>query len=452
MTDVPKIVHDRLRAPALEENRKAAEPEHPDANLLAALAEQSLTATERDGVLEHLARCEDCRETVALAIPPEDVRALPTAADDEKDETVSIPSAKKPVPHKFFAWPSLRWAALAAGVAVVGSVLLFRPVKLNRPPASPEVASTAVPSTALRARSAGPPPMTTPSANERARAAANSDEANLVIETPLSKGASPRKFAAQPTLAPAPVQAGPDMPLARNKKSSQPAETLANMPGMLARDDSVAGETGRSATLTAEVSAAVTERNEAPAIEKAKPAMQGTAQVTQVNGSPATGVNQEQATAAAMPGLQAHATTSNAKLAMDANTTSAAAFAQHNFAWTISAGVLQRSLDGGQTWQDNLHAELALLCYARNDDEIWAGGQGGALYQSVDGGLTWIQLHPTSEGRQLTTDIGRIELRNLSIGVKSGNKDTQTPSEIVVSTSNKESWTSTDGGKSWKTK
>ena len=42
---------------------------HPDADLLTAFSEQLLTGREREGVVEHLARCGDCREVVAFALP-----------------------------------------------------------------------------------------------------------------------------------------------------------------------------------------------------------------------------------------------------------------------------------------------------------------------------------------------------------------------------------------------
>lgn len=482
MTEVPKIVHDRLRAAALDPTRNAGEPAHPDANILTAFAEQSLAATERDGVLEHLALCGDCRDAVVLALPAENAGALPVAAESE---AAPISRVTKPAPRKIFAWPSLRWAALAAGVAVVGSVLLLRPGKLNQPSANPEIASTAAPSTAgggpnvgaakVGATSSGASSLATPLANRPLGGSANSHEANLLIEPPLSsKDAAPRKFTARRTLTPTPsLPAESAMLVAGRNKSSQPTDKLANMPGVMALDDSArreatdrsAGQT--SAGQTVEVSAAASELsvatpdaalmagNEAPAIEKAKLALPDTAQV---DGSPASGANQRQATAAAMPGLQGRATTSNAKLEMGANTTSAAGFAQHdfaqrNFAWTISAGVLQRSLDNGQSWQDNLRAKGALLCYANQNGEIWAGGEGGVLYHSADGGLTWVQVHPTAVSRQLIADVSRIELRYRSTGNNNSGSnvsDTQAPSEIVVSTSNKESWTSTDGGKSWK--
>ena len=124
MTEVPKIVYDRLRA-ALPEQA------HPDADLLAAFAEQAISATERDGVLQHLALCGDCREVVALALPAADIVSPQTADTDGVRTTLSRAGA--PAPHKLsLAWPSLRWAALAAGVVVAAAVLLVHPGKLNQ--------------------------------------------------------------------------------------------------------------------------------------------------------------------------------------------------------------------------------------------------------------------------------------------------------------------------------
>src|SRR5258706_7358466 len=106
MTEVPKIVYDRLRA-------AVPERAHPDADLLAAFAEQALSTTERDGVLQHLAHCGDCREVVALALPAADL-APPRIADEDAVRTMPSRSAAL-APYKLsLAWPTLRLAALAA--------------------------------------------------------------------------------------------------------------------------------------------------------------------------------------------------------------------------------------------------------------------------------------------------------------------------------------------------
>ncbi len=103
MQNVPKIVRARLQ----REKPITAEP-HPDADLLTAFAEHSLPARERDHVLEHLARCGDCREVVALALPATEAVALASS-----DSTARI---------GWLSWPILRWGVVAAGILAVTSV------------------------------------------------------------------------------------------------------------------------------------------------------------------------------------------------------------------------------------------------------------------------------------------------------------------------------------------
>ena len=91
MTDVPKIVprivYERLRA---------AQPEqaHPEADLLTAFAEQALSAAERDSVLEHMARCGECREAVTLTLPSAAGVAAPIA--DNAEEVASVSRMRAP--------------------------------------------------------------------------------------------------------------------------------------------------------------------------------------------------------------------------------------------------------------------------------------------------------------------------------------------------------------------
>src|ERR1051326_4272919 len=99
MQSVPKIVRDRLQATTPAVN-------HPDADLLTAFAEQSLPVEERASVLEHLARCGDCRDVVALALP----------------STESVQASARPVRSAWFTWPVLRWGFVAAGVVLVASI------------------------------------------------------------------------------------------------------------------------------------------------------------------------------------------------------------------------------------------------------------------------------------------------------------------------------------------
>jgi hypothetical protein len=59
-------------------------------------------------VLEHLARCSECREVVVLALP-----AI---------EEVVLSRSVSPARTSWFTWPALRWGVVAAGILAVTSV------------------------------------------------------------------------------------------------------------------------------------------------------------------------------------------------------------------------------------------------------------------------------------------------------------------------------------------
>ena len=451
MTEVPKIVYDRLRA-ALPEQA------HPDADLLTAFAEQALSATERDGVLQHLALCGDCRDVVALALPAADLVAAPIASETDGLQTTASRSRG---PHKLsFAWPTLRWAALAAGAVVAAAVLLVHPGKLNQatpsahqqitpsaPAASgPQIASSSVPSSQIA---------TSPN-NQYAVLA--KDEAEPKSELRLSK-----KLKAGQAVKPAQAESG--MLLADNKKDSGQAGKPSAAPSDRDRVFAYDAPSSRAATETVEVSGAAaavttepsaenalmarneTPRDDAPAIEKAKPALQEM-ETMETN-------EQVKTEAAAVPGparAQTRNVMSAAKLASPASPTLA-----RNVTWAIKAGVLQRSLDSGQSWQDALHADHPLLCYASHDEDVWTGGQAGTLFHSANSGVTWVQVQPSIKARQLSSDITHIDVRNAEVqdgDLRNNMRDelrgyARGPAEILLSTSNNEIWSSADSGKTW---
>jgi hypothetical protein len=172
-------------------------------------------------------------------------------------------------------------------------------------------------------------------------------------------------------------------------------------------------------------------RNGAPAIAKAKPAPQAETSQQQ---------NTISATVGELP-LQSRNRVSMAKAAAPPSPIRARAVT-----WTVTAGVLQRSLDSGQSWQNALRSDHPLLCYASHDEDVWTGGQAGTLFHSGNSGITWVQVQPSIKGRALSSDITHIDLREDVRG------DVRGPAEIVVSTSNNEIWSSADGGKTWEKK
>src|ERR1700693_1743750 len=106
MQNIPKIVRARLQRPA----PSTPEP-HPDADLVTAFAEHSLAAGERDHVLEHLARCGECRDVVALALPATEVAAQ---------------GSHRPARIGWLSLPVLRWGVVAAGIVLVTSFSILQ--------------------------------------------------------------------------------------------------------------------------------------------------------------------------------------------------------------------------------------------------------------------------------------------------------------------------------------
>jgi photosystem II stability/assembly factor-like uncharacterized protein len=141
--------------------------------------------------------------------------------------------------------------------------------------------------------------------------------------------------------------------------------------------------------------------------------------------------------------------------------------------WTVSSsGVLQRSFDRGNTWENVNPAlsEVQIDAYAPAQRtsgapdanstqanhpkaavavdpgtvfravaafglEVWAGGSGGILYHTSDGGNHWIRVTPSTAAAGLTGDIIRIQFAD--------------PQHGRISTSNAELWTTSDSGETW---
>jgi hypothetical protein len=110
------------------------------------------------------------------------------------------------------------------------------------------------------------------------------------------------------------------------------------------------------------------------------------------------------------------------------------------FQWTLSpTGRVQRSGDSGKTWQFvpvGNHATFRSLSAVGNS--IWAGGDAGALYHSVDAGQTWLRTGPVFGGQTLESDITHIDFSDATTG--------------SINTSDGQTWTTSDSGKSWSRK
>lgn len=484
MEKLPKIVGERLKAAAVA-------VDHPDPNVLTAFSEYSLPERERSQVLEHLARCGECRDVIALSLPTEE----PTAP------------VIRPVRGRWLTLPRLRWGLVAAGFIVVGSFGVLRYRASPHPetvalydaprreetekaknqteplPATPaaaineekkaprnglldgELKSKPAPQEAkefdrleqfaklpppardqrpdagtrgmLRTQALphGPKPASTQQWQQNVTAIANNNTYGYQSKAPAP--AVPPEFARQPSpnqvvvsaQAPAAAAAGSAMGGPVPNKKDQDLDTLA--------------VNGRSFNALQPVGG-----NAGAEVARAKPA--------------------EATPIANAPKLQL-ADAYSVSTATGSNFSQTAPLAPESARWSITAmGGLQRSLDQGKSWQDvdviratgagngvslqmamkssrekalakdkadMKQAPVVFRSVSANGPDVWAGGSGGHLYHSTDAGGHWVQVVPTWSGVVLTDDIVSLQFAD--------------PLQGRIVTSSSEIWTTSDAGQTW---
>ena len=469
MQDVPKIVLERL---------KAAMPvgHHPDADVLTAFAEYSLPQDERAAVLEHLARCGDCREVLALALPPADAGQTVVA----------------PIRGGWPSWSVLRWGFVAAGgVAIVSLGILqyerqLQPVPMvakqtkaepvagyaQNQPATPPTATSAEKqekpwADALSAGATGTemsrPKSIAPSGAPQGSARQQRSSEGIggsVASTQLLHGpAMPTQWQQQTARVrtpPAPSAAGTmqkSIHLAE-RKEIPPSSQMAPV------------ETSSQAVINAETQNRTLTQDQDSPIQSSQPAQEFEYPSGAIGkAKPAANVRAGNTASGQGIGGPVVQSSSGLKLTQWSETAPVPR-------WTISpTGGLQRSFDQGQTWQDvdvnpngmpkadatsvavvggtagakdvvadkktplEPAAPLVFRSVTAIGQEVWAGGSNGALYHSLDAGSHWTQVVPSTDGVSLAGDIVGLEFPDAQHG--------------KVTTSTTETWITGDGGQTW---
>ena len=467
MTKVPNIVRDRLKAtPA---------GDHPDANLLTAFAEQALPDRERIRVLEHVGRCADCRDVLALATPP----LASTAVPGHKDTA----SARK---GSWFGWPLLRWGALAACVVVVGTAVFVRhdlvrsqKVAYMKSDAGPQAAQNAEPQPPAISENAVPNFIVREEKREekqepeRARKAEHDKKSAFAAAKPVAPQSAPASALADYATRADEFgsRAGYDV---SSKKDLRPKGAAAGLVGGAMRTAPAPAAPqplpGKDeALISPAVNLPVAGRNAMDVVNGPVPpkASQSAQQVTGANEVVEVQSATVQVEASTMqhslkkeaPGKAKGATADSSVVTLPASaaifedkTLNAAAetrpsrleseLARGAFAsstrWTISSdGQLQHSVDSGKTWQPVTVADKATFrALSANGPDLWIGGPAGLLYHSSDAGGHWTQIKPVADGASLTTDIATIEFTDRQHG--------------KLTTSTGEIWTTADAGQTWR--
>ncbi|HEV8524166.1 MAG TPA: YCF48-related protein [Terriglobales bacterium] len=392
MAELPKIVRQRLQA------ERAAGAAHPDANLLSAFVERSLSEGERTLVLEHLARCAECREIVMLALPQEAEVELGMAGV----RAAAGPLQRPPI-SRWWRASLLRWGALAAGVVIVASAVLVP--KLGEREMAPSYSAREQPTSKVAELPLGK------EVSEKEEAKAGEPERERAPQAAARKSRPAENKAAVARDARKDLPRSEDVRLA----AAPPAPEKRSM-----ADAVIAEATPEPAARPQSRQEQVTVANE----DRAAP----TPPAAQMLGR-AGSLGKESA--------PEHGATKKVPGAMPASTTHAVRNFSGGVRWSISAnGEVQRSLDSGRTWEVVPIAQgaqfRAVLALGR---EVWAGGAGGALYHSSDGGEHWSRIAVHMDGIRLSGDIVRIEFSDLARG--------------IVATSSSETWATEDAGRTW---
>lgn len=418
MMDWAKLVRD-----GLERSEKTATLAHPDPDLLAAFAEQSISEPEQRSVLGHLAGCASCRAVVYLAQPE---AALPTAD-------------LQPQPSLWTRWLVVRWAAAAAVVVVVaGTVMLYRGNQA-KPQQVATLTETSASQPAAAQNAAAPAPA--PAADKRADVSSETVAAKRALETTVARN----QAAATPALDTATT-------FARTKPSAP-----AVPPVLTATRNVPVPELQAQAAEPARVAVVPSAREiEGPITPLVPPNVIVLDRPTQVLASTSTQASDNSQSSGlffvgrtgAPPSLERPNKSRTFTIAGKAERNSQAGFSAGAVqkAWTgtnlthvrwstTGTGQLQRSGDG-MRWQPVTVAEGVIFqSVDEGGSEVWAGGTGGVLYHSRDDGATWSKVAVVADAETLHEDITSVSFRQ--------------PGSITVRTASSATWVSVDGGLHW---
>jgi len=447
MPKVPKIVRERLQAPG------AAADSHPDPDVLTSFAEQSLATRERAAVLEHLSRCGECREVLALALPA----------------TEPVQAGAHRATGSWGSWPAIRWAFASAGLVAIA---LFGFVQYGHH------------SEAVRMAKNAPPAATVQAGKENERGAEGRSEDQFKAKTDQSSqiaAAAPGGSGMLDMDRREPGSAPAHAEVAKNYSSPAVRGTLAHGPrqtGQWQQQNSNVLQAPNAPRPSPETKQIVS----LPDSNTRVPAAREMVQVQSVpEAGPTSSAGAVIAGNAPQPLREAGSDTGVSRAKTASETPSALSKTEQTSMpmqgrsyqalagtvpiWTITSGRLQRSFDRGSSWQDvdvfsggGTSLELAVASrksrkdsskaenkeaivrvfrtVAANGVDVWAGGEGAMLYHSQDAGAHWTQVIPSADTVTLTGDVVRLEFPDAQRG--------------KVSTSTGEVWTTTDSGQTWR--
>jgi len=393
---IPKSVRDALA------DKRSAE-QHPSPDLLNGYVEQSLSTAEKAGVTQHLAVCEDCREVVFLA---------GAAASEPSDPAIIEPAR---------VWRGWKWLVpTVVALALVSGVLVERrnlvaPHQIAMQAANRQAdalpsqtgGSQAATQSHTNALMFSPAPQATPNQQEHLRA-------NLTS----SNKTSPHDQVA--------AVAG-----AKAKTPSEKREALADLP-IAAPSPPPSSPTvvARNAAVASAAPLVQADNGDLSANSAAKAASPSPGPVTANQPSGGNDLTYIAPSPSLKPGF------ASAGQATGASSVNSVAQRILHARWRITAdGHLDRSLAGSAWTRVLAEQPVSFRVVAVTGNDVWAGGNNGALFHSVDGGEHWAQVALSAEGHSETGAVVSIHFDTISQG--------------SVHTETGSTWTTSDRGQSW---
>lgn len=390
--ELPKPMLDAL-------SREATPAAHPSPDVLTTFVERSLSGGEKQQIIDHLARCAECRDVVFLASNAAD-EPVPEATDEDQrlaavrrlrfseafaarpsavEAMASEPLAEKPRRTRF---PRLIWAVpVAAGVVVIAGILIQQRFVEGR--TATQLASNA----SSKVYPPAPQPETPP---------ISSQSSSVAVAAPLSVG-KPAK-AVRPKSVPSQrhdaIESPPQQPSVATERSALPTPAYANAfsdTGVSPMGGPVilpAPPTARAGALGSPVAGNVATHNRANSQLFSAPQVSNRA----VNAPHAQWRITED-------GHLEHSTPSGwTRVLADPPTIFRVVSVVGNDVWAGgNAGALFHSTDGGRNWKlvglvSSAGAETSAIVAIVFDDPQQGTviTESGTRYHTVDGGMTWI--------------------------------------------------------------
>jgi len=402
---IPKSVRDVLA-------RQTPAEQHPSADLLNGYVEQTLTASERAMVMNHIAACQECREIAFLA---------GTVAEEE---LISAAAVARPKAN----WVWWRWAVPAVAVIAIAAGGLIgrnRILAIFRPAATETVAVNQLRALSVPANQPSAEP-----ANPSSNLAVSAASENQPKSQPLGRAKKTPSAQEQET-----------SEMKRRLLAMQQAQMSSAMeiPKSAAAGGSLAGpQTHQAAAAarpqTAEVTSAAplvqADKGDVSADFAAKAASPSPGPATANQPSGGNDLTYIAPSPSLKPGI--------ASAGQPTGALSVNSVAQRTLhaRWRITAdGHLERSLAGSAWTRVLAEQPVSFRVVAVTGNDVWAGGNNGALFHSVDGGEHWVQVVLSAEGHPETGAVVSIHFDTVSQG--------------SVLTETGSTWTTSDRGQSW---